>query len=172
MIGKKRLREIEPAAAGLKALYSPKTAIIDFSKVVQAYANVIKSLGGEILLSQEVKQIEYSNTHFILNTKKVTITTKFLINCAGVHADKIANMIDRAVSAKQIIPFQGEYYDLVHEKISLINGLIYPVNGKMCDDFAIVQKKGMVHVLNAPSPGAMAPFSIGKHIASLYNQMV
>jgi L-2-hydroxyglutarate oxidase LhgO len=40
-------------------------------------------------------------------------------------------------------------------------------DGKLGDDFSILQEKNMVHVLNAPSPAATASFSIGRQIAEL-----
>jgi len=40
-------------------------------------------------------------------------------------------------------------------------------NGKLVDDFRIVEANKMVHVLNAPSPAATASLSIGKSIAEI-----
>lgn len=37
--------------------------------------------------------------------------------------------------------------------------------GKLLDDFAILEEKNVIHVLNAPSPAATASFAIGKKIA-------
>ena len=48
MVGPERLREIEPHAAGLRALWSPGTGIIDYPAVVRAYARIVRERGGEI----------------------------------------------------------------------------------------------------------------------------
>ena len=47
LIGPERLRELEPHAAGLKALHSPETAVVDFSRVAGAYADDLREGGGE-----------------------------------------------------------------------------------------------------------------------------
>lgn len=123
IIDSKRLSEIEPHAGGILALYSPNTAIIDFTLVAETYAKVIRELGGEIFLSQKVLKIE--NQQII--TEDQEYKTNWIINCAGVHADRVAHMTEKKVNPKQIIPFRGEYYELRPEKRSMIKGLIYPV---------------------------------------------
>lgn len=279
MIGPERLKEIEPAVAGLKALYSPKTGIIDYVKVSQAYASEIRRLGGVLLTSQQVRSIKSVNVHErVVQTRDAEYLAHTLINCAGFYADKVAHMTEPGVSPKQIIPFRGEYYELVPEKRSLIKGLVYPVpdpkfpflgvhlsrtidglveagpnavlalsregytktsirltdcwdlltypgfwrmaarywniglyelyrsyskkaflhslrrlvpsldekdlipaeagvrsqvitpEGKMVDDFLLIQKPGIIHVLNAPSPAATASLAIGNHIALQYRR--
>ena len=73
-------------------------------------------------------------------------------------------------SLQQLVPELKEK-DLISGKTGVRSQVVLP-NGKMSDDFVNVQKQGVIHVLNAPSPGAMTSLSIGNHIASLYNQMV
>lgn len=127
MIGPEQLKEIEPQAAGLRAIYSPSTAIVDYKKVAAAYAKKIEKLGGEIFLHAEVMQIVQKNNEIILTTRQGEFQADYLINCAGLHADRIAQMASPTITNSQIIPFRGEYYDLVPEKQHLVKGLIYPV---------------------------------------------
>jgi L-2-hydroxyglutarate oxidase len=52
--------------------------------------------------------------------------TKHLINCAGLHSDRVAQMMGVEIDL-QIVPFRGEYYTLKKEREHLVKGLVYPV---------------------------------------------
>jgi len=125
MIGPERLKEIEPHATAIKALYVPTTGIIDFTKVAQAYARRIRSQGGEILTSHEVKKIVPREGGLIIETPRGEFHSGHLINCAGLYSDHVAGMMGR--SDLRIIPFRGEYYKIAPERQFLVKGLIYPV---------------------------------------------
>ena len=125
MIGPERLKEIEPHATAIKALYAPTTGIIDFTKVAQAYARRIRSQGGEILTSHEVKKIVPREGGLIIETPRGEFHSGHLINCAGLYSDHVAGMMGR--SDLRIIPFRGEYYKIAPERQFLVKGLIYPV---------------------------------------------
>jgi len=125
MIGPERLKEIEPHATAIKALYAPTTGIIDFTKVAQAYARRIRSQGGEILTSHEVKKIAPREGGLIIETPRGEFHSGHLINCAGLYSDHVAGMMGR--SDLRIIPFRGEYYKIAPERQFLVKGLIYPV---------------------------------------------
>jgi len=125
MIGPERLREIEPHANGIRALYAPTTGIIDFTKVAEAYAARIRTLGGEILTAQEMKQMVPESGGLIVHTSSREIHSRYLINCAGLHSDQVARMMGR--EELRIVPFRGEYYMIIPERQFLVKGLIYPV---------------------------------------------
>jgi (S)-2-hydroxyglutarate dehydrogenase len=132
MIGPERLREIEPYAYGIKALFAPGTGIIDFTKVAHAYASELQRLGGQILTAHKVVAISVANGALRIHTSNREFTSKYLINCAGLHVDRTARMLGRqgdstAGATPRIIPFRGEYYALVPERRYLVKGLIYPV---------------------------------------------
>lgn len=132
MIGPERLREIEPCARGIRAVYSPATGIIDFTQVAEAYANRVKHLGGEILASTQVRNIVPRQGEAIIETSAGEFHSKYLLNCGGLFSDRIALMMsqrDRHDSDPEvrIVPFRGEYYKLIPEKRWLVKGLIYPV---------------------------------------------
>lgn len=121
------IHAFEPYAKGLAALYSPSTAIVDFSLVAKAYAEDVMQLGGEIALNQKVSKITSKNNHWLVETGDRQVETSCLVNCAGFYADRMGHLSDVSISPKQIIPFRGEYYELKPEKRQLVNGLIYPV---------------------------------------------
>ena len=126
MIGPERLREIEPHAAGVRALWSPATGIADYPKVTQAYASKFAHQGGDIFTEAPVQGIQRSGGGLALETPRGMVQTKHLINCAGLYADRVASMIEERVDVK-IVPFRGEYYTLRPESHHLVSGLIYPV---------------------------------------------
>lgn len=273
-VGKARILEIEPHCNGIEGIYSPKTGIIDFVKVAEAYAVQIRKLGGAIHLQEKVRTWTTRPACSVLATDTAEFSGRFVVNCAGLHADRVAQLEDSTVSAGRIIPFRGEYYTLKPERCSLLKGLIYPVpdpsfpflgvhltrmisgqveagpnavlawaregysktsfnvkdawdilsyqgfwklsqrywkmgcyetfrsfskkaflkdlqrlvpqlqeedliacgsgvraqivtpDGRVFDDFALVEKQRAIHVLSAPSPGATASLAIGKHIAA------
>lgn len=129
MIGPERLKEMEPHANGIKALHAPSTGIIDFTKVAQAYATRIQKMGGEILTSQQVRNIVPVDGGLHIESSSAEFRSKFLINCAGLFSDRVARMMSRSgpETDLRIIPFRGEYYMIVPERRHLVRGLIYPV---------------------------------------------
>lgn len=126
IVGPERLKEIEPHTAGVRALWAPHTGIVDFTKVAAAFANKFQQAGGDIFTGAAVKKITRSTGSVALETTKGTLQVKYLINCAGLYADKVASMTGENVGVR-IIPFRGEYYTLRQESHHLVSGLIYPV---------------------------------------------
>ncbi len=126
LIGPQRLREIEPYAVGIKALYSPSTGIIDYGQVARAYVECFLSRGGQILTDQEVTAIEQRNVGYRLTAPEHTIEARYVISCAGLYADRIARLAG-AARAPQIVPFRGDYYLLRPQRTDLVRGMIYPV---------------------------------------------
>jgi L-2-hydroxyglutarate oxidase len=131
MIGPERLREFEPHASGLKALYVPETGIIDYTKVAEAYSRKIREAGGKIVLSSKVTGIIERAGEIALLTTSGDYRSQHLINCCGLQSDLVAKMTGSDASGHQdehrIIPFRGEYYKLAPEKYFLVRNLIYPV---------------------------------------------
>ena len=126
LIDPPRLREIEPHAAGIKAIYSPNTGIANYALVAQAYADDIKQAGGEFLMGTKVTRIETRGDHSIVMTEHGEIESRYVVTCAGLYADKISQKRGDKDPIR-IIPFRGDYYQLAPERRSLIRGLIYPV---------------------------------------------
>jgi len=126
VIGPERLKELEPHCVGLKAVYSPKTGVVDYKLVSQAYAEDIKAAGGDLLLGREVLDIDRRGGTVTVETARGDLEAANLVSCAGLMADRIAQMTG-ASRTPQIIPFRGDYFELSHEKHYLINNMIYPV---------------------------------------------
>jgi (S)-2-hydroxyglutarate dehydrogenase len=126
MIGPEELREIEPHATGLQALVVPSTGITDYAKVCEKYAELISARGGTVLTSASAQGIRRLAGEIVVETSRGAFSTNALINCAGLFSDRIARMAGDNPGV-MIVPFRGEYYDLVPERASLVRALIYPV---------------------------------------------
>ena len=267
------LREREPAVRGVASVLVPGTGIVDYAEVTRAMARVVGERGGEVRMAARVTGIRPGAREFTIETERGLVTARNIVNCAGLHCDRIAAMcgIDPGIA---IIPFRGEYYDLVESRRGLCKNLIYPVpdarypflgvhftravsgkveagpnavlatkregyrmsdfsledslsllgylgfwkmasqhwktgvsevarslskarfvralqalipeitaadlepgragvraqavdrDGKLADDFCLVEGEAMLHVLNAPSPAATASIAIGEHLAA------
>lgn len=120
------IREIEPHAAGLAALHSPYTAITDFTRIAEAFADDIAGAGGEIRLSFPVTAIRETGGGLEVASGERTVRVDELIICAGLHADVVAGLAGDEPGPR-IVPFRGEYMTVVPEKAHLVRGLIYPV---------------------------------------------
>jgi len=126
VIGPEELREIEPHAAGIQALVVPSTGVTDYAVVCEKYAELIAAAGGSILLSAPAKAIRRTSNEIVVETPRGAFATAALINCAGLHSDRISRMAGDDPGIV-IVPFRGEYYDLIPERASLVRALIYPV---------------------------------------------
>ncbi len=126
LIGPERLREIEPHCAGIKALYSPTTGIVDFGQVARKYAEIVAARGGAILTDHEVTGIDREDGRYRLATPAGTVEARAVISCAGLHSDRVA-ALSGAPDLPRIVPFRGDYYVLKPERSGLVNGMIYPV---------------------------------------------
>jgi L-2-hydroxyglutarate oxidase LhgO len=127
-VGPERMREIEPHAAGIKALWSPGSGIVDFLEVAKAYAADVVERGALIHTSREVTAIQRRDDHMVVATTAGDVVARRIIACAGLHADRVAAM-SGGLDGEQprIVPFRGDYYTLTPEARSLVRGLIYPV---------------------------------------------
>ncbi len=126
LIGTDELHELEPHASGLRALTVPSTGITDYSKVCDKYAERISAQGGAILTSTAVTGLQRRAHEIVVETARGAFATASAINCAGLFSDRISRMAGEKPEV-MIVPFRGEYYDLIPQRSSLVRGLIYPV---------------------------------------------
>ncbi|HZB77487.1 MAG TPA: L-2-hydroxyglutarate oxidase [Solirubrobacteraceae bacterium] len=123
-----RLRQLEPHAAGLAALHSPHTAIVDFAAVARALADDVRAGGGELRLGVEVARVRDdpgARPRAELADGTV-VEADAIVVCAGLHADRLARASGQPDDPR-IVPFRGEYWALRPERTELVRGLIYPV---------------------------------------------
>ncbi len=126
MLSREELREIEPHATGVAALHVPTTGITDYAKVCEKYAELIGVQGGEVRTSTKVLGIRASDGETVIETNGGEFRASAVINCAGLFSDRVSRMAGEHPEV-QIVPFRGEYYDLVPARAELVRALIYPV---------------------------------------------
>jgi len=126
MVNAEQLHELEPYCSGIAALHVPGTGITDYSAVAKKYADLIGYAGGKILTECAVESIKKNASEVIVETTRGSIQANFAFNCAGLHSDRVMRLAGDAQGLK-IVPFRGEYYEIVPERRKLVRNLIYPV---------------------------------------------
>ena len=126
IITREELLEIEPHAAGIRAIHVPECGIVNYKQVCERLGEIIEEKEGILLLGEGAREIESSNNEIVVQTSSETIHASYLINCAGLHSDRVTKMGGNEAPAK-IIPFKGEYYELNNDAKHLCKNLIYPV---------------------------------------------
>ena len=126
LIDRDRLLELEPSAAGIRAIHVPEAGIVNYSQVCTRLAEIITAAGGKIFLNTRVTAIESRADEVVLATTRGDYRAKQLVNCGGLHCDRVAKLAGETCETK-IVPFRGEYYQLKPNATRLVNNLIYPV---------------------------------------------
>jgi (S)-2-hydroxyglutarate dehydrogenase len=125
LLGPEQIREFEPHAAGLAGIRVPQEGIVDFKAVVAVLVDEIQARGGEIRFSSKVTRLRESNG-WRIETASGEYEADFLINCGGLHCDRLSRLAGTHDPTK-IVPFRGEYYKLREDRQHLVRNLIYPV---------------------------------------------
>jgi len=127
-IGAEQIRQIEPECAGIAGIRVPCTGIIDFVAVAKRLAELVEAGGdgNKVLTGHEVTGFEGHDFSTKVLTNQGELSTKHVINCAGLQCDRIARL-DGVDAGVRIIPFRGDYYELAGEAEGKVKGLIYPV---------------------------------------------
>ena len=131
LLGLKKLRaeeikEYESHVTGIAGLWVPETGIVDFKQVAQRYADIVTAEGGSIQTGARVRGLRRLGNNFALQTSRGEFPCRNLINCGGLQSDRVCRLCG-VEPGLQILPFRGEYYQLVPERCSLVRNLIYPV---------------------------------------------
>jgi (S)-2-hydroxyglutarate dehydrogenase len=120
------VHEIEPHVHCLAGLRVPTTGITDYRKVSEKYLELFRQRGGEAKFDNQVCGITQRGDGYLIEATTGEYETRFLVNCAGLHSDRLARLAGANPEAK-IIPFRGEYYELTPNKRCLVKTLVYPV---------------------------------------------
>lgn len=131
LITAEQLYKLEPnlGQGALAALTVPGEWIIDPWTPIIAFATQAKLAGVEILLNTKVTKISRSESGFSLTTNGGEISTRYLINAAGLYSDEIDAQLE--IKDFKVTPRRGEL--IVFDKLSrpLINHVILPVPSSM-----------------------------------------
>lgn len=131
-----QIRRVEPECAGVAAIHSPNTGIVDWGLVANHFGDDIRDMGGSIFLNSKVSRISYDGQRKVSlftqaaqsdRTAEPTVTAERVITCAGAQSDRVAGLMGGA-KHPQIVPVRGEYLRVTNERIaSRIHGNIYPL---------------------------------------------
>ena len=124
IIDMKRVKEIEPFAEGMEALWVPESGIIDYKGVTNKLAELIKQINPNSVILTNCELISVEND--ILKTSKGDIKSSHSVFCGGLFSDRLAKK-DKIKLKMKIVGFRGDYYDLEDHAKNKINNLIYPV---------------------------------------------
>jgi L-2-hydroxyglutarate oxidase len=119
------IRDIEPNATGIAALYAPNTGIIDYMAVSQAIRRELEEQNVDFLFSTEVQSID-QDTRCRLMVNDSVVTAAQTIVCAGLWSDRLARR-SGAPAEPRIVPFRGVYLRLKPTTDPVVNGMVYPV---------------------------------------------
>lgn len=126
LISAERLRELEPHAAGIRAIHVPESGIVNYRRVCERLGELLVERGGKLVTGAAVQGVVNRPDGVILRTSSGEFTATHLVTCAGLHSDRVAKWTGQQLQS-QIVPFRGEYYDLIPAAEHLCRNLIYPV---------------------------------------------
>ena len=126
LVGPERLRELEPHCAGIRALWSPNTGIVDYSLVADRYATDVREAGGEVHTGRALRGLRTVADRVVLETAAGDMEARHVVTCAGLQSDRVAGLTGGAREPR-IVPFRGDYWQLRPEARGLCRNMIYPV---------------------------------------------
>jgi (S)-2-hydroxyglutarate dehydrogenase len=126
LIDRAHLAELEPHAAGVRAIHVPEAGIVDYREVCRRLAQRILEAGGQIICNAKVRAIHANNGEVAIESTAGDFHAQYVVTCAGLQSDRVAKLSGQRVEPK-IVPFRGEYFDLKPAAQHLCRNLIYPV---------------------------------------------
>jgi (S)-2-hydroxyglutarate dehydrogenase len=125
-LGPEEMREIEPHVGGVAALRVPQEGIVDYKAVCAAMVRQLTARGAKVATGARVTRLRADGAAWIAETPIGEFPADFVINCAGLHCDRVAELAGERREVR-IVPFRGEYYGIRPERQHLVRNLIYPV---------------------------------------------
>jgi L-2-hydroxyglutarate oxidase len=120
------MHEIEPHAGGVAALRVSQEGICDYPRVCETLTAKLAANGAKVVTSAKVERLGRAGTGWLARTTAGDFEADFLINCAGLHSDRVLEMAGERRQLR-VLPFRGEYYRIKTERQHLVRNLIYPV---------------------------------------------
>ncbi|HEU0138991.1 MAG TPA: L-2-hydroxyglutarate oxidase [Bryobacteraceae bacterium] len=123
---REELREIEPHVAGVAGIHVPQEGIVDYAAVCDAMVRKLNMAGVRVVTGARVDRVRRLGSNWLLETPAGSFEASFLVNCAGLHSDRVSALVSGRRELR-IVPFRGEYYKIKPERQYLVRNLIYPV---------------------------------------------
>ena len=160
------LAEVEPHAAGLGALHSPRTAITDYVAVAEQLARDVESAGGRVLVASEVTAISQRGGRVTVTTGRTSYDVDQVVLCGGLQSDRLGRLAGED-AAPRIIPFRGEYLAVSAAKQDLVRGMIYPVPDPRYPFLGVHFTRRVTGALEVGPNAVMAPHRDGYRRSSV-----
>ena len=154
---REQMREIEPHAGGVAALHVPQEGIVDYHAVCAAMAAKLEQSGTRVVTGARVTRLRQDGSAWVAETAAGAFRGDFLINCAGLHCDRVAELAGERRELR-IVPFRGEYYKIRPERLHLVRNLIYPTPDPQFP-FLGVHFTRLIHGGVEAGPNAVLAFS-------------
>ena len=156
-LGREAMLECEPNVGGVAALRVPQEGIVDYPAVCRELKRRIIANGGDVQTGARVTRLEQRGGEWIGTTSKGEFAGRYLVNCAGLHCDRVAGLAGEKRETR-IVPFRGEYYKLVEGSEGLVRHLIYPVPDPQFP-FLGVHFTRLIHGGTEAGPNAVLAFA-------------
>ena len=156
-LGREAMLEREPNVGGIAALRVPQEGIVDYPAVCSELKRRITANGGDVQTGARVTRLKQRGGEWIATTPKGDFAGRYLVNCAGLHCDRVAGLAGEKRETR-IVPFRGEYYKLVEGSEGLVRHLIYPVPDPQFP-FLGVHFTRLIHGGTEAGPNAVLAFA-------------
>lgn len=122
------LRLHEPhAKSGLGALQVPGTGVVDFGVVAERMAALLGDRDVALHTGFEVRRFRSGDrAGVVLESERDRVRARYAVACAGLHSDRLARAAGVGLDVR-IVPFRGEYFEVLPPSRDLVQSLIYPV---------------------------------------------
>ena len=130
IIDREELVKLEPNIAdeAVAALYAPTGGIVGPFGMNIAFAENAATNGVEFKFDTEVTDLEKKGDNWVVKTSQGEIETRYVVNAAGVYADKFHNMVsDKKL---HITPRRGDYCLLDRSTEGFVTHTIFQLPGK------------------------------------------
>lgn len=124
LVSEREIREIEPHARGIEGLHAPDGASFDSRCYVEVLLEEARRAGASVHFGVRARRIvESPGGHPVrVDTSEGGWTAAVVLNCAGLHADRLAGSL---ASDVRIIPFRGYYAELRPGRTDLVRSHVY-----------------------------------------------
>lgn len=130
LIDRYKIQKIQPGCnEAVEAIWSPRTAIVDWRQVALSYADDFQQMGGTIVTQFTVTALKQGKKTDIRIQDEISdqvIDTRSMVNCAGAFSDFFARKTGNNEHPK-VVPFKGNYFMLSDRLAEKVRTNIYPV---------------------------------------------
>ncbi len=134
ILDSRQISKMEPHLKASAAAWSPSSGILDSYRLMSCLEYLAKQNGAWPAYRHQVTGLQPHSGGFEVQFtnpqgKTDSIRCRWLINCAGLHADQVASWmgIDVKTAGYRIFPCKGEYYSLPYSKAELVSRLVYSI---------------------------------------------